>query len=59
MKTRTVAKAIAWESISTAATLGLAFAMFGNIGSCILFSVIAYLMKLVLFYFHDRIWEAR
>ena len=54
---RTFLKALSWETISTTATLGLAWLMFGNIGACITFSFIAYFMKLGLFYFHDRFWH--
>ena len=54
---RTFTKAISWETLSTTATLGLAYWMFGNFGGCVLFSFIAYFMKLGLFYFHDRFWH--
>jgi uncharacterized membrane protein len=54
---RTILKSISWETLSTTAMLGLAYWMFGNIGTCITFSIIAYFMKLGLFYVHDRCWH--
>jgi len=54
---RTVAKAISWESSSTLATFGVAWLIFGNLGTCVTFAVTTYLMKLILFYGHDRLWD--
>jgi uncharacterized membrane protein len=54
---RTAAKALSWETFSNLVCLGLAYAMFGNIGGCLIFTAIAFVVKLVLFYFHDRAWH--
>jgi uncharacterized membrane protein len=54
---RTVVKAMSWETFSTLATFGVAWLMFGCLGACITFAVVTYLMKLILFYGHDRLWH--
>ena len=54
---RTFVKALSWESFSTAATFGLAWLMFGNLGTCVAFAGTSYVMKLILFYHHERIWH--
>jgi uncharacterized membrane protein len=36
---------------------GLAYTMFGNIGSCAAFTLICFIVKLILFYYHERIWH--
>ena len=54
---RTIIKAISWETFSTLATFCVAWLMFGNLGTCIVFATTTFLMKLVLFYGHDRLWH--
>ena len=45
------------ETFSNLVCFGLAYVMFGNLGDCAIFTVIAIAVKLVLFYGHERIWE--
>ena len=54
---RSFVKAISWETFSTLATFGLAWLMFGQIRTCIAFASISYVMKLVLFFLHERVWH--
>ncbi len=54
---RSLVKAFSWESFSTASTMLLAFGMFGNLDLCMVFGFISYLMKLIMFYYHERIWH--
>ena len=54
---RSIVKAISWETISNAICLGLAYLMFGNFGGCLLFTGVCFVLKLGLFYYHDRIWH--
>ena len=54
---RTMAKALTWETFSNLVCFGLAVAVFGNIGGCLTFTVICFLVKLILFYFHERLWH--
>jgi adenylylsulfate kinase len=54
---RTVAKAVSWEVISNAICLLLAYAIFGNIGGCLIFTGVCFGLKLGLFYYHERAWH--
>ncbi len=54
---RTFVKALSWETFSTVACFGLAWVIFGNIGTCVQFALIAFFMKLGLFYIHERIFH--
>jgi uncharacterized membrane protein len=54
---RTIVKAVTWETFSTLVTFGVAWLMFGQIGTCVTFAVVTFLMKLVLFYGHERLWH--
>ena len=54
---RTITKVLSWESFSTTVCFGIAYMMFGNVGCCAVFAVICFLVKLVLFYGHERIWH--
>jgi uncharacterized membrane protein len=35
----------------------IALAVFGSIGGCLIFTGVCFAVKLVLFYFHERIWH--
>lgn len=54
---RSIAKALSWETFSNLVCLGLAYMVFGNFGGCAVFTAIAFVLKLVLFYYHERIWH--
>ena len=54
---RTFLKGLSWETISNVLCFGIAYLVFGNIGGCAVFIVICFLVKLVLFYYHERIWH--
>jgi uncharacterized membrane protein len=54
---RSITKAVTWETFSTLATFGVAWVMFGEMGTCITFAAITFVMKLILFYFHERLWH--
>lgn len=57
MRRRSVTKAISWETISTVVQFGLAYAMFGSVNMCIAFAFISFVVKLVMFYYHERVWH--
>jgi uncharacterized membrane protein len=50
-------KAVSWEVVSSVVCLGLAYICFGSIGSCLVFTGVTLLIKLVMFYYHEQIWE--
>lgn len=54
---RTIAKATTWEFLSNIVCCLLAVLIFGGIGSCLIFTLIAIGIKLGLFYVHDRVWH--
>jgi adenylylsulfate kinase len=54
---RSFVKALSWETFSNLVCFALAFAMFGNIGGCVVFTAIAFIVKLILFYGHERLWH--
>lgn len=54
---RSLVKAFSWESFSTASTMLLAFGLFGNLNLCLAFGFVSYFMKLIMFYYHERIWH--
>ncbi len=54
---RSVVKALTWETFSNLVCFALAYAMFGNLGGCAAFTGICMVVKLVLFYYHERLWH--
>jgi uncharacterized membrane protein len=54
---RSIVKAISWESISTLATMILAYLLFGDVQVCMVFGILSFIMKLVMFYWHERFWH--
>jgi len=54
---RTIAKAISCDSFSNLVCFGLAYATFGNLGGCAVFTGVCFLVKLILFYYHERMWH--
>lgn len=54
---RSLVKALSWETISTLATFGLAWLMFNQVSTCIAFAGASFVMKLILFYWHERVWH--
>ena len=52
-------KGLSWETSSNMFMLGLAYAMFGNIEMCAVFSGVGFVVKLFLFYVHEQLWEKR
>ena len=55
--TRAIAKAISRELFSNLVCFGLAYATFGNLVGCAAFTGVCFLVKLILFYYHERIWH--
>ena len=54
---RSIAKAASWETFSNLVCFALAYATFGNLGGCVAFTLICFAVKLILFYYHERIWH--
>ena len=54
---RTFVKALSWETFSNLVCLALAYMMFGNLGGCLVFTGVCFVVKLLLFYGHERLWH--
>ena len=53
---RSVVKGITWRIIGTADTIFLSWLLTGSIGTALKIGFIELFTKIVLFYFHERIW---
>jgi uncharacterized membrane protein len=54
---RSVAKALSWRFIGTADTLLVSYFITGAIGLATSIATIDFLTKLLLYFFHERIWN--
>ena len=54
---RSFAKAVSWETFSNLVCFGLAYATFGNLGGCAIFTGVCFVVKLILSYWHERAWH--
>ena len=50
-------KALSWETFSGLFCLGLAYLFFGHLSECLVFTALCFVFKLVLFYYHEKMWE--
>jgi len=54
---RSILKGLSWETVSTVVTFALAWLMFGHAIECVVFIVVCFAVKFVLFYMHERVWH--
>ncbi len=54
---RSVVKSITWRSLATATTIVLVFIFFHRIDLAIIIGGIEMLLKLILYFAHERIWS--
>ena len=54
---RSLVKAISWETFSNLVCGLLAYISFGNLADCAMFTLICFVVKLFLFYEHERVWH--
>jgi len=52
---RTITKAVSWETFSNPVCGGLADGWFGDLTSCVAFTGVCFVVKLILFYYHERL----
>jgi uncharacterized membrane protein len=55
-KLRHIAKTITWRIIASLATFALAYLFFGDIGKATGLMSVEIVLKMVLYYFHERVW---
>jgi uncharacterized membrane protein len=54
---RSIAKAISWETISTLVTWAIAYPFMGSASLSGQFAAFCLVIKLCLFYYHERAWH--
>jgi hypothetical protein len=54
---RSFVKAVVWETISNAACCALAWGWFGDLRMCLAFTGVCFLLKVLLFIPHERVWQ--
>ncbi len=54
---RSLTKAISWEIISLVLTSCIAYPFFGTIGKSISLAMICFVVKVVFYYLHERLWH--
>lgn len=54
---RTLAKTITWRIIALLATIVVVYAYSGDIGQSCAIGVVANLLKMLLYYLHERAWN--
>ena len=55
-RARSVAKSLSWRVVATLTTIGLVWAFTGAVHIAVAVGAVEVLAKLVIFYFHERVW---
>ncbi len=55
-RTRSLAKAFSWRVVATLTTSVIAYAVTGEIKTAVIIGGIEFVLKLVIYYFHERAW---
>ncbi len=54
---RSVLKAFSWRIVATLTTAAIAYAVIGEIGTAILIGGIEFVLKIFMYYVHERAWQ--
>jgi uncharacterized membrane protein len=54
---RSITKALSWRLIGTLDTLAVSYVLTGEIGLATSIASVDFLTKLILYFFHERIWN--
>lgn len=54
---RSIAKGISWRILATLATIALVYIFTGNISLSLGIGLVEVILKIILYYFHERIWN--
>ena len=54
---RAIAKAVSSDTFSNLVCGGLAYGWFGDLTGCVVFTGVCFVVKLILFYWHERAWH--
>jgi uncharacterized membrane protein len=56
---RSLFKALSWRVVATMTTGGIAYAVTGRLDTAALIGSIEFALKFVIYYVHERAWQAR
>ncbi len=56
-RARSILKAFTWRVIASMATIGVAYVVTGDLSIAGAVGVLDFLIKLLLYYFHERAWQ--
>ena len=54
---RSLLKTLSWRIVATATTILIAWFVFGDVSSAIKVGSIEFFAKMVIYYFHERLWQ--
>lgn len=54
---RSILKTLSWRIVATTTTIVIAYFVFGEISSALAVGGIEFFAKMVIYYFHERIWQ--
>jgi uncharacterized membrane protein len=56
-RVRSILKTLSWRIIATTTTVTIAYFVFGDISSALKVGGIEFFAKMVIYYFHERLWQ--
>lgn len=54
--TRSILKGITWQIVATLTTMMIAWIVIGDIGDALQIGFFEFIIKIVIYYFHERVW---
>jgi len=54
---RSVLKALSWRIVATLTTGGIAYGITGEVDTAIMIGGIEFLLKIFIYYLHERLWQ--
>jgi uncharacterized membrane protein len=54
---RTILKTLSWRIVATTTTIVIAYFVFGDVSSALTVGGIEFFAKMLIYYFHERIWQ--
>ena len=54
---RTILKTLSWRIVATTTTVVIAYFVFGDVSSALTVGGIEFFAKMLIYYFHERIWQ--
>lgn len=54
---RSLLKTLSWRIIATSTTITIAYFVFGDISNALKVGGIEFFAKMIIYYFHERVWQ--